>query len=333
MRGFEAAASAVLWVVVVAGMAQLSVEHSLKHHLGPLIENINQQATSYIGLIMETSDHEKPLLDSGLYVPNEGNPNITISGRTLQIGKLNGIDVIYVKTEGGVISAASSAQLLADFFNIKGFVHYGIVGSVNDTLFIGDVVIPSQVAYVANLQWKKYGSKGTLEFGDYNLPEEGENSLGAITFEPTKVFITHSGIAEKVFWLPINSTWADTANNLQGVKVEQCISSKKCLPSEPKIVNGLKAASSDIYVQNAALRDFVNTQFKVSVVDKSSAMVLWVALTVDIPVVVFKGVSNSAGGSTAYSSYKSLASVNAFNAAANFVAAIGNPAAASRVMK
>ncbi|WCJ28279.1 Phosphorylase superfamily protein [Euphorbia peplus] len=330
MRDVQAAA---LWVVMVAGMAQLSVEHSLNYRLRPLIENINQQADSYIGLIIESSNHEKPLLNSGLYVPNEGTPNITISGRTFHIGQLNGVDVIYVKTGGGVISTASSAQLLADFFNIKGFVHYGTVGSVNDTLFIGDVVIPSQAAYISNLQWKKYNSKGTLKFGDYNLPTAGENSLGAVTFDPTKVFITHSGVIENVFWFPINSTWADTANNLQGVKLEQCISSEKCLPSEPEIVSGLRAASSDIYVQNAALREFINTQFKVSVVDKSTAMILWVAATVDIPVVVFKGVSNTAGGSTAYSSYNSLGSINAFNAAANFIASIGNPVAASKVMK
>ncbi|XP_065854690.1 bark storage protein B-like [Euphorbia lathyris] len=379
MRGVEAAAA--LAVVVLLGMTQLSTELSLRHPLRPLIQNINDEG-SYLGLIMESSTHEKPLLNSGLYVPSTTFANLTLCGRTFHIGQLNGVDIIYVKTEGGSISTASTAQLLADLFNIQGFVHYGTVGSVNDTLSIGDVVVPTKVAYVGNTQWKVFilipilsngksccrvtkrsrvrilgaascqinwqekacprytlvvgplpgpslsgdaiQCKRTLKVGDYNLPEAGENSLGAITFLPTKLF-NASGIAKNTFWLPINSAWSDVAEHLHDVELQQCLSSKKCLPKEPEIVYGLRAASSDIYLQNAALREFINTQFKVSVVDESTAMVVWVALTNDLPVVVFKGVSNTAGGSTAYSSYNYLGSVNAFNAAASFIEAIGKP--------
>lgn len=48
------------------------------------------------------------------------------------------------------------------------------------------------------------------------------------------------------------------------------------------------------------------------------------ALSNDVPVIAFRGVSDTAGGSTAYKSYSYLASVNVVKAAVAFIGAVGN---------
>lgn len=58
---------------------------------------------------------------------------------------------------------------------------------------------------------------------------------------------------------------------MQNLELEQCISKDKCLPKAPVILNGLRASSSDIYIQNKAYREFIYKQFKASTVDTQSA--------------------------------------------------------------
>lgn len=45
-------------------------------------------------------------------------------------------------------------QILVDSFDIEGIVHYGIAGSANDSLSLGDVSVPSYVAFTGSWKWK-----------------------------------------------------------------------------------------------------------------------------------------------------------------------------------
>jgi nucleoside phosphorylase len=45
-------------------------------------------------------------------------------------------------------------QTLLDTFDIQGIVHYGIAGSTNDSLNIGDVSVPNYVAFTGSWKWK-----------------------------------------------------------------------------------------------------------------------------------------------------------------------------------
>lgn len=47
-------------------------------------------------------------------------------------------------------------QLLIDTFEVVGIVHYGIAGSSNDSLFIGDVSVPKYVAQTSSWKWKVF---------------------------------------------------------------------------------------------------------------------------------------------------------------------------------
>nr|DAD17879.1 TPA_asm: hypothetical protein HUJ06_019342 [Nelumbo nucifera] len=108
-------------------------------------------------------------------------------------------------------------------------------------------------------------------------------------------------------------------------KLKQCVDETYCLPHTPKVVNGLRASTADIFVDNAAFREFLFKELEVSTVDEESAAVVMVATSNGVPSIVFRGVSDLAGGADqkVSSSLYSLAAFNAFNVAVEFIELIG----------
>ena len=45
-------------------------------------------------------------------------------------------------------------QILLDSFDVRGVVHYGIAGSADDSLSLGDVSVPSFLAFTTSWKWK-----------------------------------------------------------------------------------------------------------------------------------------------------------------------------------
>lgn len=52
------------------------------------------------------------------------------------------------------LNAGISVQILLDAFDIQGIVHYGTAGSANDSLSLGDVSVPSYVAFTSSWKWE-----------------------------------------------------------------------------------------------------------------------------------------------------------------------------------
>lgn len=63
------------------------------------------------------------------------------------------------------------------------------------------------------------------------------------------------------------------------VQLERCVNKTYCLPEAPKVVFGLKASTADVFVDNAAYREFLFKEFEVSTVDEESAAVIMVNQT------------------------------------------------------
>ena len=63
------------------------------------------------------------------------------------------------------VNAAAATQQMVDFFDIKGIVHFGIAGNVNDSLSIGDVTVPKQIAHTGIWDWQVHIYLSSL----YNL--------------------------------------------------------------------------------------------------------------------------------------------------------------------
>lgn len=317
-----------LWLLLCL-FVQPTIQVKSKHKNYSVIEGINNKEGGSIGLVMAYPTEEQALLSSASFIPNPILPWLDLSGRRFNIGKIKGVDVIYVMTGEQMVNAAITVQILVDTFNIKGIVHYGIAGSTNDSLSIGDVSVPNYVAFTGSWKWKEFHSEKSemteLEFGAYDFPVEGENLLGKIEFTPQQVYSSGKPMRE-LFWLPIEPTWFTLAyNQLQDLKLQQCVNETYCLLEIPKVVYGLKASSADVFVNNAAYRQFLFSSFNISTVDEESSAIVMTSITNGVPCIVFRGVSDMAGGKRKFESVGSgslytLASVNALTVAIEFIA-------------
>lgn len=316
----------VLGMVLLA-LVQKSMQLSRSHPMRGVVDKVNDGGGPYVGLVMAYPTEEMALQDSGFFLPNSDIPSIQLAGRRFNIGSINGVDVIYVMTGEQTANAALTVQALLDAFDIQGIVHYGTAGSTNDSLSFGDVSVMNYVAFTSSWKWKEFKSeKGqlpTLTFGAFNFPEKGENLLAKIEFTPVQLYSTGKPM-EEMYWLPVDPNWFTIAAQLQNLTLQQCVNDTYCLPETPKVVYGLKGSTADIFLDNAAYRKYLFQQFNVSTVDEESAAIVLTCLTNGVPCIVFRGVSDLAGGNGTLSlaSLSSLASINALTVAVEFISLI-----------
>ncbi|KAF7113010.1 hypothetical protein RHSIM_Rhsim09G0144500 [Rhododendron simsii] len=103
------------------------------------------------------------------------------------------------------------------------------------------------------------------------------------------------------------------------MELERCVNSTKCLPQKPKLVVGLQASTANVFVDNAAYRDFLFNTFQVSSVDMESAAVAMTCLSNRFPVIVIRGLSDLAGGQPGQNSIDIFGPLAALNAAKTVV--------------
>ncbi|KAL6008209.1 hypothetical protein ACLOJK_033715 [Asimina triloba] len=233
------------------------------------------------------------------------------------------------------LNAGITVQILTDVFNIRGIVHYGTAGSSNSSLSFGDVSVPKFVAFTGSWQWMKFnglagGQLTELSIGSYNVPSGGENLLSEIKFK-TEEFFSVGHPMEEVFWLQTDPEWFQIAQQLQDLKLQRCVNETYCLPQAPKVVIGLKGATADIFVDNAAYGNFLFQKFQVSTVDEESSAVVMTAMSTGLPSIVVRGVSDLAGGDDNWSStsLSTLASSNSLAVAVEFIRLIRSEKAAA----
>lgn len=275
---------------------------------------------------MSYRTEEDALALSGEFVARNRVPYIDHCGRRFHIGSIRDVEVIYVLTGQRRLNAGITVQILLDVFDVRGIVHYGTAGSANNSMSFGDVSVPKFVAFTGSWTWTRFGSKNSetpaLYFDAFNIQTQSKNLLSGVEFKPEE-FYSDGKPMEEVFWMQVNSEWYNVAKQLK-IKLERCVNKTYCLPNTPKIVAGLKACTADIFVDNAAYREFLFQKFGVSTVDEESAAVVMTALSPGVPVIVFRGVSDLAGGEEhTSSSLMELASVNALKTAIEFVGVIG----------
>ncbi|KAK6926164.1 Nucleoside phosphorylase domain [Dillenia turbinata] len=320
-------------VMVVGVMLMVLVQQSLplrsSHPLHDVVDRINQNAGPYIGLVMAYSTEEDALHLSGLFIPSSDTSSVDLAGRRFNIGTIKGVDVIYVMTGEQTVNAGITVQMLINIFDIWGIVHYGTAGATSDSLLIGDVTVPEYFAYTASWKWTEFKSERQglpeLNVGAYNYPTKGENLLASIEFTPVELY-SNGEQMEEIFWLPTNPTWFGIASQVQDLQLQQCLNDTYCLPNTPKVVHGVRGSTADIYLDNEAYRDFLFHEFNVSTHDEESAAIVMACRSNGIPCIVFRGISDLAGGGKKLSlpSLSSLAAANAVTVAIKFIELIGN---------
>ncbi|CAM6123545.1 unnamed protein product [Calypogeia fissa] len=306
-----------------------------------LLPKINE-AGPYVGLVIPNPFELDPFVAPGVFVPNAEIPFVDLAGRRFHIGSIDGQKIIAVMCGLAMLNAGISTQQLLDFFDISGVLHYGIAGSASDSLNIGDVSIPKYLAHTGLWNWQRFGDNlttplslessgdytrafGALQVGKYNVPltKNADNLLHNIWFQPEEVYAV-TGTPEvraHAFFVKVDKHYYGLAEKLTAVKLQSC-SNGTCLTYPPKVVVGLRGGSQNVFVDNAAYRGFINEHFKISTVDMESAAVALVCLANDVPFIVFRSVSDLAGGSAApnqIDTFSALASGNAVLVLRSFI--------------
>ncbi|KAH9728075.1 PNP UDP 1 domain-containing protein [Citrus sinensis] len=317
----------MLGLGLLFAMAQHTVQLRSNHPMHGIVDRVNEIGGPYIGLVMAYPPEELALITSRLFVHNSRIPFIDLAGRRFNVGKIKNVDVIYVMTGEQTVNSGITVQILLDAFDIRGVVHYGTAGSSNNSLSFGDVSVMKYVAFTGSWKWKAFksetGQLPELDFGAFNFPVRGKNLLAKVEFTPSQLYSAGKPM-EELFWLPVDSEWFDIATQLQDLELRRCLNDTYCLPERPKVIVGLRGSTADIFLDNAAYREFLFKQFNVSTVDEESAAIVMACLSNAVPSIVFRGVSDLGGGSDRLLSISriSLASINALRVAAEFIALI-----------
>uniref|UniRef100_A0A6N2MYB4 Nucleoside phosphorylase domain-containing protein n=2 Tax=Salix viminalis TaxID=40686 RepID=A0A6N2MYB4_SALVM len=292
----------------------------------------NSRRGPYIGLITVFSPEEEAFFRTGAFTPDAKHPFVDLSGRRYRVGKIYGKKVVYVRCGVGMTNAAAATQQMLDLFDITGIVHFGISGNLNDSMSIGDVTIPKQFSHTGLWNW--VNPNGTmnpaevayLEVGSYNVPEgDGVNLLGRIGYRTEELFFVsiEPNTAVSLWWMEVSQQWLQLARSLEGMELERCVNSSLCLPEKPKLVVGLNGSTSNIFVDNAAYRDFLFQTFEVSSSDMESSAVT--CMSNGFPVIVIRGLSDLAGaesGDNVIHTFGPLAALNAAKAVLGFISKI-----------
>lgn len=108
----------------------------------------------------------------------------------------------------------------------------------------------------------------------------------------------------------------------QNVELGSCVN-KTCLPRKPIVVRVKKGVSANVFVDNKAYRDFLNSKFDVTPTDMESAAVALVCLQHKKPFIAIRALSDLAGGGSSLtnevSTFLTLASQNAFDVLVKFI--------------
>ncbi|GLJ53341.1 hypothetical protein SUGI_1137400 [Cryptomeria japonica] len=295
--------------------------------------NVINSDGPYLGLVVPNTFEMDPLLDPSNFIVNENVSYIDLSGRRFHVGAIANQKVIVVMTGLAMMNAAITTQLLLSFFKIKGVVHYGIAGNGNSDYHIGDVIIPRQWAHTGLWNWQRYGQGpddelaledngdytrdiGYIHFANYSTEEGVDNLLNNVWYNPDEIF-PESGtpeVRQHVFWVNVSETYYNLAEQLENITLESCTNSTTCLSTTPKIVKVERGCSANIYVDNAAYRNFLHDKFNCTPIDMESAAVALVSLSMGKPFIIIRALSDLAGGSSAENEatiFLNLASKNA----------------------
>ncbi|KAH7431984.1 hypothetical protein KP509_07G002800 [Ceratopteris richardii] len=318
-----------VWVAIVAKM---SAAAGGRTEILQKVARVNEKGP-YIGIVVPNAFEMNPLLNGSIFAQSPLSP-IDISGRRFYIGEIESKKVIVVMTGLAMLNAGITTQLLFDYFDVSGVIHYGIAGNANNNLNIGDITIPKYWAHTGLWNWQRYGDGpdnelaleangdytrdiGYIHFGDYNNPaSDRDNYLNNVWFQPEEVFpVTGTPeVRQHNFWVPVDGTYLEVAKKLEEIQLVSCLNSTFCLQQPSKVVIVERGASSSIFVDNAAYRDYLHNKFNVSPIDMESASVSLVCLTNNVPFIAFRSLSDLAGGSATANEASIFAALAATNA-------------------
>ena len=219
-----------------------------------------------------------------------------INGRTYSVGRLAGQDVVLVFTGMSMVNAAMVTQTALHHFTVHTIVVSGIAGGINPNLHIGDVVVPAQ--------WAEYQEQVLARETDegWIVVEPFTRRLGDYGMMFTQhVHVTRKSgevdVEEEIFWFPVAPELLAVARQIAPqVQLSRYTPQGAALTHDPHIVIGGNGVSGPSFVDNAQYRDWVWQTFQANAVDMESAAIAHVAYVNEVPLIVFRSLSDLAGG-------------------------------------
>ena len=255
----------------------------------------------------------------------------TINGSTFLTGTLEGKPVVLMQSGVSVVNAAMNTQLVLDRFTVKRIVFSGIAGGVDPALSIGDVVVPENWGQYLEGSFARKTKKGWMP------PDEGHPEAPAnwnFIFPRGTLITSKTAKMQRVYRIPVDAQLLALARKVvAGIALERCVppsdkmraESALCLPRTPKVVVGGTGVTAGIYADNAAFRIYLQRAWAARVLDMESGPVMQVAMSNAVPAIVFRSLSDLAGGDQHKNmeyTFEHLASANSAHVVRAFVAAL-----------
>jgi adenosylhomocysteine nucleosidase len=256
-----------------------------------------------------------------------------INGITFLIGTLSGKPVILMQSGISMVNAAMTTQLVLDRFAVTRIVFSGIAGGVDPALSIGDVIVPEA--------WGQYleANFARTAGGGWKSPEpvgEGAPENWNFVFpRGTTVLNAHAPI-KRAYLLPVDPELLALARKVvPTVKIDRCVEPSRtalpetelCLHDAPRVLVGGTGVSAGIYADNADFRIYLQKAWHARVLDMESAAVVQVAYANEVPVIVFRSLSDLAGGDATQNmenTFEHLAAVNSARVVRAYISALPN---------
>ena len=233
----------------------------------------------------------------------------TYLGRVLVFGRYKNSDlpVILTMTGVGPVNAALTTQALLTKFCIKRVISVGIAGGVDDSLNIGDIVIPDITGLYQQQVYAREVSPGVFEpppflagvdYGNFNFifPQATEVLDGTITDSPPISMFRPT--SRRLFKLAQES--------LKDIKLQQCVDvdgTQLCVDEQPQFRFGGSILSGPTFVDNTEYRRWLieNPKFNspeqpLNAVDEETAINNFVCRQNKIPFLAIRALSDLAGG-------------------------------------
>ncbi|MEG3086630.1 5'-methylthioadenosine/S-adenosylhomocysteine nucleosidase [Sphingomonas sp. PB4P5] len=259
-----------------------------------------------------------------------------INGLTILTGTLAGKPVVLLQSGISMVNAAMNTQLLIDRFAVTSIVFSGIAGGVDPELSIGDVCVPQKWGQNFEVAYARQTADGfdppTGLPGGTDLPGHG-------ALFPRDVLVGNADdpVVERR-WFKADPDLVALAGRVGAdVQLERCLSAEAgqephCLDHQPAVILGGNGVSGPAFVDNAAYRQYLADVYEARVVDMESAAVAQVAYANQVPFVVFRSVSDLAGGDAGTNqmlTFMGLAASNSAHLVRAFVAAMPSPLSAA----
>jgi len=220
-----------------------------------------------------------------------------LNGRSVYIGTLGGHKVVMTLSGGSMTNAAMTTQAILDHFKISKIVFSGIAGGVNPNLRVGDVVIPAKWAEYQENFFVRETAPGVFTPPVWFQPMLP--NFGMMFPQPAYITTVNGQLDQELPtpWFFTDPNMLNVATKVAGkVVLDQCTPQGVCLSQNPIVKVGGNGVSGPTFVDNAAYREYAWNNWNADALDMESAAVAHVATVNAVPFIIFRSLSDLAGG-------------------------------------